>query len=107
MRWLLVFLLTIPFSYALVVESTGMAGERPVLYGDTIAYERSGVIYVYDISRHEEREIARGINPSLFGYTVAFETPETDADLNEDGDSDDLVIRFANVQDKKVTSTRA
>ncbi len=107
MRWLLVLLLVIPFSHALVVESTGMAGERPVLYGDTIAYERSGVIYVYDISRHEEREIARGINPSLFGYTVAFETPETDADLNEDGDSDDLIIQFANVQDKKVTSTRA
>ncbi len=107
MRWLLVLLLIIPFSHALVVESTGMAGERPVLYGDAIAYERSGVIYVYDISRHEEREIGRGINPSLFGFTVAFETPETDADLNEDGDKDDLVIQFANVQDKKVTSTRA
>ncbi|HLF54677.1 MAG TPA: thrombospondin type 3 repeat-containing protein [Candidatus Nanoarchaeia archaeon] len=106
MRWLFVLLLLLPVSFALIVESTGKAGSNPVLYGDIIAYERDGSIYSYDIARKEDSLIAKGVNPSLFGYTVVFETRE-DVDLNDDGDIDDTVIQFANVRDKKVTSTKA
>lgn len=106
MRWLFVLLLLLPVSFALIVESTGKAGINPVLYGDIIAYERDGSIYSYDTARKEESLIAKGSNPSLFGYTVAFETRE-DVDLNDDGDIDDTVIQLANVRDKKVISTKA
>lgn len=103
--WLIALLLLIPFSSALLVESTGRAGENPVFYGDNIVYERAGVIYVYDIPKHEERELSRGKNPSLFAFVAAFETRETDKDLNGDGDNDDIVIQFANVKDGNVVST--
>jgi len=105
--WLFALLLTVPFSYGLLVESTNVIGGHPVLYGDVIAYERDGFVYVYDLSRDEEREIARGSNPSLFGFTVAFESGESDVDLNDDGDREDVVIQFANVQDKSVVNTNA
>ncbi len=105
--WLFALLLAVPFSYGLLVESTNVIGGHPVLYGDVIAYERDGFVYVFDLSRDEEREIARGSNPFLFGFTVAFETKESDVDLNEDGDKEDVVIQFANVQDKSVVNTKA
>ena len=103
MRILVVVLLLLvsPFSYAIVVESTGKSGQHLVLYGDTAAYERDGSIYIYDFARKEESEIGRGSNPSLFGFMVAFETKETDADLNGDNDTSDIVVQYANVRDKK------
>jgi len=107
MRFVLLFLLLLPFASALVIEHTGKTGQNAVLYGDTIAYERDGSIYVYDIARREESEIGRGGNPSLFGFTVVFETKETDSDLNGDGDKDDYVIQYAGVRDKKIINTGA
>lgn len=104
---LFALLLSIPFAYSLVVESTNSAGHHPAIYGDAIAFEQDGKIFVYDISKSELREISRGSNPSLFAFTVAFETKEDDEDLNNDGDKDDTVIQFANIQDKKITSTNA
>ncbi len=104
--WLIALILMLPVSFALVVESTGRAGQNPVLYGGIIAYERDSSIYAFDISRKEENLISKGVNPSLFGFTVAFETRE-DVDLNDDGDTEDTVIQFANVRDKKVISTKA
>jgi hypothetical protein len=105
--WVIALLLVIPFSSALIVESTGRAGERPVMYGDNIVYERAGSIYVYDIAKHEERELSRGASPSLFAFVAAFETREADKDLNGDGDVDDTVIQFANVKDGNIVSTNA
>ncbi|MCI0618304.1 hypothetical protein L0244_35445, partial [bacterium] len=105
--WVIALLLVIPLSSALLVESTGRAGENPVMYGDNIVYERAGTVYVYDIPKHEEREISRGSNPSLFAFTVAFETREGEKDLNGDGDVDDSVVQFANVKDGNIVSTNA
>ena len=96
-----------PLSYSLIVENTGQAGQNPVIYGDAIAYENDGSIYVYDISRKENKLISSGSNPALFGFIVAFETKESDADLNDDGDNADTVIQFADVRDGKTTSTKA
>ncbi len=100
--WLLALLLLImPFSYALVVESTGKTGQNLVLYGDIAVYERDGKVYVYDFPSKEESEIGSGSNPSIFGFIVAFETKETDSDLNGDNDTNDFVVQYANVRDKK------
>ncbi len=107
MRWLLTLLLVVPFSAALVVESTGMQGSHPVLYGEIVAYERDGFIHVYDLSRKEDSELGQGSSPFIFGFTVAFETKESDKDLNNDSDREDTVIQFVNVRDKKVVSTNA
>jgi hypothetical protein len=104
---LLAILLALPFSFALIVENTGMQGGRPVLYGEIIVYERDGFVHVYDLNRKENAELARGTSPFIFGFTVVFETVEADADLNGDGDTDDTVIQYANVRDKNVVSTNA
>ena len=105
--WLLSLLLALPFSYALVVGSTGQTGTNPVIYGELIAYEYTGNIHVYDVLRKEDYSFGPGSSPYIFGFTVVFETRETDEDLNDDGDTEDTVIRFANVRDKKITSTNA
>jgi len=107
MRTLLILLLVMPSVLALVVENTGIVGERPVIYGDIFVYERAGSIYAYDISEKSESEIARGSSPSLFGYTVAFETKEDDVDLNGDDDRNDYVIQYADVKDKVVKNLAA
>lgn len=107
MRWLLAFLLVVPFSFALIVESTGQSGAHPMLYGEVVVYERDGFVHVYDLSRKEDAELGRGSSPFIFGFTVVFETKESDVDLNSDGDLEDTVIRYANVRDKNVVSTNA
>lgn len=104
MRAWLIFLLIVPFVSGLLVENTGVAGSNPVFYGEFIVYERSGFIYAYDINQHVESEIAKGKNPSLFGFKVVFETEEGDFDLNDDGDKDDVVVQLGNVRDKNVKS---
>jgi hypothetical protein len=103
---IIALLLVLPFSYALIVESSGQIGSHPVMYGELVAYERSGFVHVYDILRKENSEIGRGSSPFIFGFTVVFETEEADVDLNEDGDKDDNVIQYANVRDKKIISTK-
>lgn len=74
MRYWIVALLVIllPFSYAVVVESTGKTGKHMVLYGDVATYENDGKVYVYDFTSKEESEIGRGSNPSIFGFIVVF-----------------------------------
>ena len=94
--WLLAMLLALPFSYALVVGSTGQVGTNPIIYGELIAYEYLGDIHVYDVLRKEDYSFGPGSSPYIFGFTVVFETRETDEDLNDDGDTEDTVIRFAN-----------
>ncbi len=104
---LFALLLAFPFSFALVVESTGMAGSHPVLYGEIVVYERDGFVHAYDVLRKEDSELAHGTSPFIFGLTAVFETVEADVDLNGDGDMDDTVIQYANVRDKKVVSTKS
>jgi hypothetical protein len=105
--WVIAWLLVLQFSAGLVVDSTGYAGSNPAMYGGVIVYEQNGFIHAYDTSRKEDIELARGINPSLFGFIVVFETREADEDFNGDGDFEDNVIRYSNVRDKNVESTGA
>src|SRR3989344_5048000 len=101
MRWLLAALLCLPFSFAL--ESTGFPGEHPVIYGSFIAYEHNNTVHLYDIETKQDILVARGANPSLFGYTLAFDAPEID-DLNGDGDTEDSIVYYYRI-DKKTIET--
>lgn len=104
MRWFIALIFVLPLCSALVIESTGFAGSQPVLYGEAVVYERAGSLFVYDMARHEERELGPGRNPSLFGFDVVFERDESDVDLNGDGDMDDTIIHVANIRDGKTKS---
>ncbi len=50
-----------------------------------------------------------GKNPAIYGAVIAFETSEPSIleDLNSDGDTNDLVIRYYNLETQTVTSTGA
>src|SRR3989338_9420143 len=97
MRWLLAALLLLPFSFAL--ESTGFAGEHPVIYGSFIAYENNNSVHLYNIDNKQDTFIARGANPSIFGYTLVFDAQEVD-DINEDGDTADSIVYYYKINDK-------
>jgi len=102
---LLVLLLALP-AYALVVENTGKTASDISVYGEFIAYESNNEIHVYDILRKEDYSFGPGNHPSIFGYTLVFATKETNIDLNEDGDTSDSIIQYANVRDKSLTNTK-
>ena len=109
---------------ALKVINTKAVGRNPVIYGSIIAFEASEqdididlnkdddkqdkVIRYYDIDsgKLSSTEIA-GHNPSIYEDYIVFETTESDQDLdlNEDGDTNDNVILYYSLKDKKVRST--
>lgn len=104
--WLLMALLLVPFSVGLVVDSTGISGLNPLLYGELVAYESAGEVHVYDLIRREDFSFGSGKNPFLFGFTLVFEAKES-VDVNGDGDEDDSIVKFVNVRDRNVLSTDA
>src|SRR3989344_4419539 len=99
MRWLLAALLCLPFSFAL--ESTGFAGEHPVIYGSFIAYEHESNIHLYNIETREDKLVARGAHPSIFGYMLVFDVQEVE-DINGDGDTADSIIYYYEIDDSRL-----
>ncbi|RLE48122.1 hypothetical protein DRJ25_00615 [Candidatus Woesearchaeota archaeon] len=109
-RWfvlILMFLFLMPAVFALRVVNTGIAADQFSTYGDVIAYESDGGIYVYDIKTKQSRFVADGSNPSVFGFIVAFDSKESvlNKDVNFDNDFDDPVIRYFDLRDDKLYST--
>jgi len=65
------------------------------------------VIRYYDVSTKTLVNLGvEGINPSIYGNTIAFETYEKDvgADLNNDGDVNDDVIRYVLLNPPEITA---
>jgi hypothetical protein len=65
------------------------------------------VIRYYDVSTKTLVNLGvEGINPSIYGNTIAFETYEKDvgADLNNDGDVNDHVIRYVLLNPPEITA---
>lgn len=111
---------------ALKIINTQAEGQNPVLYGSITAFETSEksiekdlnndgdtqdtVIRYYNIDTGDtlNTEIA-GKNPSIFAYTIVFETSEKEqgTDLNADNDTEDNVILYYNIKERKVISTTA
>jgi len=46
------------------------------LYGEYVVFERDGQIVSFDVARSQEKVIAQGSNPSLYGFIAAYETPD-------------------------------
>jgi hypothetical protein len=44
------------------------------LYGEYVVFERDGQIVSFDVARSQEKVIAQGSNPSLYGFIAAYET---------------------------------
>jgi len=66
------------------------------------------VIRYYDVSTKTLINLGvEGINPSIYGNTIAFETREKDvgADLNGDGDVNDDVIRYVLLNPPEITAS--
>lgn len=44
------------------------------LYGEYVVFERDGQIVSFDVARSQEKIIAQGSNPSLYGFIAVYET---------------------------------
>lgn len=44
------------------------------LYGEYVVFERDGQIVSFDVARSQEKVMAQGSNPSLYGFIAAYET---------------------------------
>lgn len=124
--FILILMLLAANASALKIINTNADGRNPVIYGSIVVFETiektagkdlnndgdqaDTVIRYYDIDTGEilNTEIA-GKNPSIYANTIAFETSETeqDLDLNSDGDKKDNIIMYYDIRDKKVISTTA
>ncbi|MBW3002528.1 hypothetical protein KY338_05210 [Candidatus Woesearchaeota archaeon] len=111
---------------ALKIVNTHADGKNPVIYGSTVAFETAEsdlgtdlnndgdtndkVIRYYNVDSGDifNTEIA-GKNPTIFAQYIAFESSEKDqnADLNADNDTNDNIILYYSLRDKKVISTTA
>ncbi len=92
---------------ALRVENTGIPAFDFSAYSDTIAYENDEGLYSYNLKNKESYFIAKGSNPSVYGFIIAFDSSEEEInkDVNLDEDFNDRVIRYFNIKEKKVYDT--
>jgi hypothetical protein len=91
--------------------NTEVPGYSPVIYQDVIvfhAFTPEFSILVYDLSTGETVNTgAIGKNPAIYENIIAFETSESSIseDLNGDGDTYDIVIRFYDLETHTITNT--
>ncbi|MGC1121594.1 MAG: WD40 repeat domain-containing protein [Candidatus Methanofastidiosia archaeon] len=95
------------------LADTKITGTNPTIYDDLIIFSISGpehTIWTYDL--HTGDVISTGVNgenPVIFKNMIAFETQENVAlgDLNGDGESDDWVIRYYDLETQSIADTGA
>ena len=93
--------------------NTKVSGYSPAIYQGLIvfhAFDPNPTICIYDLHTGaivDTKIIGR--SPTLYGTVVTFETPEALVveDLNNDGDTYDLVIQYYDLTTKTVTNTSA
>ncbi|MBI4016838.1 MAG: thrombospondin type 3 repeat-containing protein [Candidatus Aenigmarchaeota archaeon] len=92
-------------------KTTSILALHPSIWGTEVAYEApENFINLYYLKTNEDFDTrASGRNPSYARDITAFHTKETDVniDLNNDGDTNDSVIRYLEVSTKKVINTQA
>lgn len=92
---------------------TKIKGYTPVIYQDFIvftAFSPKLTIWTYNLCTGAVADTgATGKNPTNYENIIAFETPEVlvAKDLNGDGDTNDLVIRYYDLETQKITNTGA
>jgi len=87
--------------------NTEEPGMYPSVYGNIIAFQDNLIIKYYNISSGEVTVVGTGEVPSIHGNIIAFSTDESSvgADLNDDGDMEDMVIRYYDILTHTVTNT--
>jgi len=93
--------------FALRVVNTGIAVDDFSNYGEIIAYEDEEGINIYNIKTKQDRFIAKGSSPSVYGFIVAFDSDEENLndDINFDGDFDDPVILYFDLRKDELITT--
>ena len=92
---------------------TGVTGYSPVIYENIIVFcapAPKHTIWIYDLCTGQPVNTgAIGKNPTIYGNIIAFETLEFSIaeDLNGDGDTYDMVIRFYDLETRTITNTGA
>lgn len=89
---------------------TKVSGYNPAIYKELIAFESHGTIQFYDLRSGTVVDTGiAGNNPVLYENLIAFETYEHSArqDLNGDGDTTDIVIRYYDIDTRTLVNTGA
>jgi hypothetical protein len=91
---------------------TNLYGMNPTIYKDIIVFHAfpGPTIWTYDLRKGIATETGIiGKNPSIFEALIAFETSESSVleDLNNDGDIDDSVISYCDLETHMVVNTGA
>ncbi len=107
LKYVILFLIIISPVLALQITNTGVPALDFTAYGDFIAYETDEGISIYNSKIKESEFIAKGKNPSIYGFIVAFHSSEKDInkDVNSDGDFDDPIVRYFDLSEKELVDT--
>jgi hypothetical protein len=95
-----------------ILIDTMISGKNPVIYKDLIVFyvpNPGPIIWTFDVDTGGVTNTGIiGRNPTLYETIVAFETPEPAAaeDLNGDGDTSDLVIRYCDLTTQVINNTQ-
>ncbi|MGD2247299.1 MAG: hypothetical protein PVF58_02760 [Candidatus Methanofastidiosia archaeon] len=92
--------------------NTEISGDNPAIYHNLIAFNTipEMTIWVYDLDTGiAVNTNIKGRCAAIYECTVAFETLESSVfkDLNNDGDTNDWVIRYFNLETQVITNTGA
>ncbi|MCR4404489.1 MAG: hypothetical protein NUW06_04320 [Candidatus Acetothermia bacterium] len=88
----------------------GLPGSDPAIHGQFIAFTSGTTIHYYDLQSGAVTDTgAVGRQPSIYANRIAFATDESalNTDLNGDGDTDDSVIRYYDLAEKRIINTGA
>lgn len=94
------------------IVDTKARGDSPFVYRGLIVFHSvpTSTICIYDMRTRTAVDTGiSGMNPTLCGDIVAFETSESQVleDLNGDGDKNDMIIRYYDIETKTLVNTGA
>ncbi|MBU6998675.1 MAG: hypothetical protein HXS41_13955 [Theionarchaea archaeon] len=95
-----------------ILSDTHISGDRPSIWKDTIVFHAAPgpTIQIYDLSTKTVSPTpVIGMNANICETIIVFETPESLVSecLNNDGDTDDVVIRYYDLESQKISDTGA
>ncbi|MGC1123223.1 MAG: hypothetical protein WBA22_19230 [Candidatus Methanofastidiosia archaeon] len=91
---------------------THVSGDRPSIWNEKIVFHTNPgpTIQIYDLSTRTVSDTSIiGLNANIYESKIVFETPESLVSecLNDDGDTDDVVIRYYDLKTQKISNTGA
>jgi hypothetical protein len=91
---------------------THVSGDRPSIWNEKIVFHTNPgpTIQIYDLPTRTVSDTSIiGLNANIYESKIVFETPESLVSecLNDDGDTDDVVIRYYDLETQKISNTGA